>query len=563
MRKVHLETRLIVVLAVVTLAWWVRYHPPGVDLIVMDDDARQHVFWTARFQDPELFQDDLLTEFISSVGIAPLGYQLVYRMGVQFLDPLPLSQILSLILLVLSLFGLEALLNNLGADKRGRTFSLILFSFYSLYDSSGGLPRGFAFPSLIWFLVFYVRENALGQGLVVFLQSVFYPPILLNSVALAALGMVRSMKREGWGWKGAGKIAPIALSCFLSLGFLIFIYGGFDTELWGSQVSVEEAKSMPEFHEDGRSKFFRDNLLDYFLLGRSGIGITRIIGFITIVIGMVLFGGRGVFTSPKIAWELTWTSLVLFILAHLLLFKLHLPSRYTMYTLPLALLLTIGKTTAFFVQSLEKKWAGTIERVRNIPKPVGLCFLLLGLAAYCFIQGHFILTRDTQVATVDRVEKEMLAFLETLPKSSLIAGHPNDMNDVPIISKRKVLANQELSLPYHRSYYNKVKERIFDFFKAYYAESWEEIESFVEKYGITALVVNKVHFANGHKDDRIYFEPFNSFVRELIKGREHFILSSPPREMVCFENDRYMVLCWKQKLPIMEPLERKVPLISD
>jgi len=154
-------------------------------------------------------------------------------------------------------------------------------------------------------------------------------------------------------------------------------------------------------------------------------------------------------------------------------------------------------------------------------------------------------TRDTQVATVDKLEREMLAFLETLPKSALVAGHPMDMNDVPLLAKRKVLANQELSLPYHTGYYSKVKERLLDLFRAYYASSWEEVEAFVTKYGITALVVNKEHFANNPSDTRVYFEPFDSFVKELMGDGKNFVLCSPPRERICFENGRYLVLCWK------------------
>ncbi len=545
MGHLKLERRLWVILALAVFSWWVRYHPPGVDLLVVDDDARQHVYWTARFKDPELYPEDLLTEFISSTAIAPLGYKAVYRLGVELLDPLPLSQFLTLVLLIVSLVGLEALLRGLGIEEAGRAFALFLFLFYSLYDSSGGLPRGFAFPTLIWFLAFYVREAPVGQALVIFSQSLLYPPILLNTMAVGALGAFRSLAREGRLRERARSIAPVAVACLLSTCVLLSVYVGADSDLLGSQVSVEQARSMPEFHENGRSKFFRDNVFEYLLLGRSGIGATRLVGFLVILAGMVALAGRRVLRIPKTVLELTWTSLALFFLAHILLFRLHLPSRYTMYTLPLALLLTVAATTPPFLRAMKSRCQALLSKTQFIPKPMKWALIALGLTSYSLAQGHLIVTRDTQVATIDRLEREMLAFLETLPKSALVAGHPMDMNDIPLLAKRKVLVNQELSLPYHTAYYRRVKERLIDLFRAYYAPSWEEVEALVTKYGITALVVNKEHFSHDPSSNKVYFEPFDSFVKELIGERKDFVLSSPPRERICFENGRYFVLCWK------------------
>ena len=39
---------------------------------VVQDDARQHVFWMLRYLDPQLFPDDLIADYFQSV--APVGY---------------------------------------------------------------------------------------------------------------------------------------------------------------------------------------------------------------------------------------------------------------------------------------------------------------------------------------------------------------------------------------------------------------------------------------------------------------------------------------------------------
>src|ERR1044071_4991806 len=60
---------------------------------VIQDDARLHVFWMQRYVDPELFQNDLIADYYSSV--APQGYTLVYKVAAALgISPLVLHKIL-------------------------------------------------------------------------------------------------------------------------------------------------------------------------------------------------------------------------------------------------------------------------------------------------------------------------------------------------------------------------------------------------------------------------------------------------------------------------------------
>lgn len=538
------------VMLLCVFSWWVRYHPPGTDLLVFDDDARQHVYWTAKFQDPELFLGDLLTEFISSPRMDPLGYQLIYKLGTVLLDPLPLSQLLSLLLLLLSLWFLELWGRSITPHSSGRVFLQMLFLFFSLYDSSGGFPRGFAFPLLIGFMVLLQRGAAAWGGLVLVLEALLYPPVLLNTMAMAGVWFLNRLRTE----KQAGKLFKkdlfLAAGCMVSLGVLVLLYGFTQVDLFGPQVTPQEAREMPEFWEGGRSEFFRENTLKFLLIGRSGIGAEYLSGFAIILAGMVLLGGVKTLRVPASALHLGWTSLLLFGTAHILLFKLHLPSRYTIYTLPLAFMLIIGASTGPFLEATENLWtrlkatkplSGSRSRCRRV------ALLALIMAAYAWAQGHLILKVDTQMAVVDRSQREMLEFLGKLPKDALVAAHPLDADNVPLVSRRKVLANQELSLPYQMGYYREIRQRIFDFFGAYYAEDWGEIEEFVKKYGVAALVVNKTHFTPSFLQGRTYFEPFNSFVKEKIERARGFELLAPPKERLCFENSQFLVLCWGER----------------
>jgi hypothetical protein len=546
--RLSLPKGLIFLWVLALFAWWVRYHPPGSDLLVFDDDARQHVYWTARFQDPDLFKDDLLTAFISSPVFDPPGYRFLYQLGVQFLDPLPFSQLITLFLLLLSLGLLEWVARGMIPDPRGRVFLGLLFLFFSLYDASGGFPRSFVYPLLLGFLLLLQRGALPWASLIVLLEAVLYPPILLNTLALAGVDFLGRWRRGENRKRYVGDVLWLTLAAAAAFLLLTAVYSAGDREILGRQVTVEEARAMPEFHSEGRTKFFRETLWEYLLIGRSGIGAIHLIGFAIILAAMGLTAGFRSIRVPSWAVHLTWTSLVLFAAAHLLLFRLHLPSRYTTYTMPLAFMLVIGASTGEFLARVGPGWERIWERaLGRWRRRVGWGVLMALLATYAYVQGHFIARVDTQVVALEPMDREMLAFVATLPKEATVAGHPMDMNNVPLLSRRKVLVNQELSMPYYLGYYMPVRQRLFDLFEAYYAGEWSEVESFVERYRVDGLVVRKAHFEAAQLNGMLYWEPFNRFVKQRWKGDERFALRAPPREFRCFENERYVVLCWNRK----------------
>jgi hypothetical protein len=254
---------------------------------------------------------------------------------------------------------------------------------------------------------------------------------------------------------------------------------------------------------------------------------------------------------PPLAVHLTWTSLVLFTAAHLVLFRLHHPSRYTLYTLPLAFILTIGANTGAFLDRLKPLWKALPHWLPLLGKR-GWGWLLLALAAlaYTYAQGHYFSRLD--MATLDPPDLQLMEFLRTLPENALVAGHPCVMDAVPLLARRKVLANHELSLPYYYGYYGSIRKRITDFFEAYYASSRETVEAFARGYGVDVLVVRKEHFDPAFLEGKIYYEPFNKAVKERLKEGGGFVLQTPALEKwaasgapeVCFENRRYFALCF-------------------
>ena len=126
-------------------------------------------------------------------------------------------------------------------------------------------------------------------------------------------------------------------------------------------------------------------------------------------------------------------------------------------------------------------------------------------------------------------------FIATLPKDALIAGHPSLMDYIPLFAKRKVLVSSEILEPEFRSHYGVMKERVYNFFTAYYATSTREIYDFCERYGVTHLIIDTSQFRREYlMQGDFYFKPFNEYIKKLVHKafEQHPLMQYMPHEIV-------------------------------
>jgi hypothetical protein len=99
------------------------------------------------------------------------------------------------------------------------------------------------------------------------------------------------------------------------------------------------------------------------------------------------------------------------------------------------------------------------------------------------------------------------------------------MDNVLTFSRRKAFVTYELSHTWYTRYWDIIKTRTYDFFRAYYASDPEVIRAFCRKNHIDYMVVREADFSpRTLKKGTFYFEPFNSFIRGQVKGRKYFAL---------------------------------------
>ena len=122
--------------------------------------------------------------------------------------------------------------------------------------------------------------------------------------------------------------------------------------------------------------------------------------------------------------------------------------------------------------------------------------------------------------------KNLYQFLNTLPKNTLIAGPPKLVDSVPTFSQRKVFLTYELSYAIYDNYWQTIKKRTYDFYKAYYSQNPQDLYKFLKENNIDYLVINQNDFNQEFLDKKaFYIHPFNQYITAITRNKNNFVLA--------------------------------------
>jgi hypothetical protein len=443
------------------------------------DDARQHVFWTYRYQDPSLFPGDLYADVFSA--LAPTGYHALYWVLARVGDPLTASRWLGPGLAAVMLWYAWRLGRAMEPRWGGFLTALLLMPY--LYTLGGGLPRSFALPLLVPHLYFVTTARMAKASAVLVLEALLYPQVFLLGVGVQALAVARAAFR--------GPLRrPLAL-------FLVgAAVGGVSPAsryfverpaALGPMVTWAEARRAPEFQPGGRVEFFDPDPFAFWVKGsRSGLGWNKgVPQVVALAILLAFLLGRGIRRTPPVVVDTLLVSGALFAAAHLLLFRIHLPNRYVRWTLPLAAVL--------FVAAHARPLA---ERLRRRAPALGRAWPYLARgrwgAALVLLVG--VAAGSRWVTPPRPTPPEVIGlhqYLRTLPPDALVAGKSAVLAAVPLLDRRRVLEDREFAQAYFTGYYREVMRRTEARRSAWRAESPEALTRFCREFGVTHLLVDR------------------------------------------------------------------------
>jgi hypothetical protein len=502
-----------------------------------------------RLIDPSVLQNDLFADYFASQ--APPGYVAIFRLLLPFTDLVTASKLLPPVLGLMAALCTFLLVLRVYPVPPAAFLASVLGSWYvwQYDDLPTGSPRAFLLP--LTALLLYALATGWRWWLVVgvvAVQAIIYP-------SAAALGVVlvgtRLVALDGWRprivWERQAWLAAVGSGVVALVLLAPTVFGSSE---FGPAVDAQTARKLPEFGPNGRNAFFNPDAYQFWVVSyRSGFDLRvadRLVPGLPIFYELLALAGllpvatllkgraSGPATGPSLGPAATLViqvlavSLLLFLAAHLLLFKLYLPARFVAWTVPLALSIAAGVG----LTALLTRAAGQIS-ASAAPWIVGAATLLLagGLALYpAAFDGNFVPDRSPAIT----------AYLRTLPPDALVVGAPVEADSVPAFSGRRVLTNREYALAYHTGFYAQVQERTRAAIDAYYAETPEQLAAVTARYGVDVYLVNRAAYDPATAVDAWAgsFAPYTSTVLERVqRGRRFVLLDQVRRCGVLTEGD--------------------------
>lgn len=491
---------------------------------MVQDDARQHVFWMMRFVDRDLFPNDLIADYFQSV--APWGYKTLYQLAASVgIDPFFFNKIIPpFIGLITTFYCFNFSLQILPIPATAFLSSLLFNqNLWMKDDLVSATPRAFAYAFLLAFLYYLSRRSLVPCLIVIVFMGIVYPHCIFLACGLLIFQLFKVREKKIY----LSQNSQDYRFCFLGLAiaFIVMLPYALDRSVFDPVISVERAKQLPEFLAGGRTEFFVEEPLKYWIYGkRSGILPSYSFIPLTLVAGLflpLLLKFRDRFPLARriqadivLIPQLLGVSLAMFLIAHALLFKLHLPNRYTAYSFRIAIALATGITLSLILHSLWqglKKSAISFLSVGKLLR-LGLIIFILGTAIY---YPHTLI-RFPVTLYVKGSDVGLYEFLKQQPKDILIASLAEDTNsNLPSFTQRSIFVGREQSIPYHWGYYSQFRQRIIDLIEAEYSSDLDELKQFITTYKIDLFLLDRETFNPRYLSNDGWLKQFQPYVTEV------------------------------------------------
>ena len=518
---------------------------------VVQDDARQHVFWMSRFSDRELFPDDLIADYFQS--IAPWGYKNIYRLAATLgIEPLVFNKFIPGILCIITTFYCFAVSLELLPVPFGAFVTTLLFN-QNLWRQEGlisGTARDFVYPIFFIFLYFLLKRSLLKVCLAILLASWFYPSLVL---IFAGVLFVRLWSFDGFIPRLCKRhyvfsIIGLCVSAVVLIPYLLA------TSEYGPTTTYEQARSLPEFFAEGRASFFDDeDLWDFWFNGsRSGIKIS------SALIPQLAYGGlllplllqfrskfplsQKINPAISILRDLLVASFSWFFIAHALLFRLHLPNRYISRSLKIIIILAASITLLLILEALLR-WAINSSHFKLVKSIIALATVVLFLTAligYPATKKSFINTGYQRGQ-----HPELYQFLQQQPKDTLVASLTKEADLIPSFAKRSVLVSREYAIPYHQGYYRPFRQRVMDLITAQYTTDLDLVKRFIDRYKVDFWLIEKSSFTVEYLQENRWLkdhQPATQTAIENLQQGKSSAIALIQNSCSVFQDQRYIIL---------------------
>ena len=505
---------------------------------LIQDDVRIHIVWLQKFSDSELFSNDFIANYF--VYFAPFGFKGIYWLGTKIgIEPLTLAKILPAILgLTTAIYVYWFSLKILPKPFCAFLSSLFITQLIWLNDDLiSATPRAFVYPLFAAFLYYLAVENLVLGLLTMFVLGLFYPQVLLVEIAILTIRLITrkrffqlTKKTRYYQWWILGLIVgAIALFPFTQR-----------TPQWSTVVTASQMQQLPEFQLNGRTYFYGVGWLRFLFAGDSGLCLPKFppivwLGFaLPWCLNKPIPTVKLVTAKVNILGQVTIASLSMFAVAHLLLLKIHLPSRYTYHTLRFVLAIASAIVITILLDS-ALTWLQNKEYFQLLEKIAIALVTIFAINVVIFPMIPHVLINWFQNWRVGE-SPAIYQYLVQQPKDIMVASLSDDANNIPAFAHRSILVSEEFAFPYHPYYHREIQQRAKNLIDAQYSTNKETLLSFIDRYNIDYLLLDKTAFTPEYlqtKNWLLYSSWQNTTINaiERLKTKDSFVL--PPLVKSC------------------------------
>lgn len=519
---------------------------------MLADDVREHVFWMFRYMDPGLFPQDPIADYFQS--LAPSGYAALYWMLAKVgIDPLLASKLIPSALSLIATGYFFGLAWRVFHSRAAAALTAIFFCqcLWLNSDLASATPRAFFYPLFVAYLYYQVRGSMLGVLLAIGLEALFFPPAALLSLGVLAWDCLR--------WDKGPKLAPardsrVYLVFAAAIGLTLLCLWPYLHRVgaFGSLVSYSEAKRMPEFGPEGRVPFFFPSWWDYWVGGNAGIHNlpTRPPWFLAALLWPVLRRFPEQFPLLKAVPggarpvpQIIGAALSLFAIAHLLLFRLYLPNRYTQSTTRVLMILLAGGVVLALIDA-ALRWA---EKRRNTTGHAGEVATLIAAAVLLGVMAGYplLLPIFPTVSYVKGVDPGLYHFFDLQPATIRIASLSDEANNLPTFCQRSIIIGAECAVPFHPGYYLPLRDRGLQIARAQYSADPAVLQKCLRDQRIDFWLLDRNAFSRRYwRKSRLLRQLRLSVADQtlgIVQGATP-ILQRPPSGSVVYQDARFIVI---------------------
>lgn len=527
-------------LCLITMCCAFLYQSPAfMNAHIIQHDMPLHFGWMVKFASPEIFSRDMVIMYADY--LSPLGFKTFYCLLIKcFGYSLWIGKILSAILFTVFVVYLF----KTGEYLLGRLSGYIMAFYFMVWpramDSfAGGIPSAFAYPLLIIFFYYLLRNDLLKCGFVLVMQMCFYPVAFPISLLTAAIFFLLSSRDKGFFnnkmfyWFLVFPLgAALLLLCVKSLTKPFFV---------GDLVNSADMYANPAFYSGNRCDYLpfespveliKENLLSHRMF---------LLSFPIFVSAWIIYFRKNDFRLKfcYLCLSLFISGVILYYVAYVLLFNFHKPQRYLSYNLTLVNVFSLSLAAGFLIDVFRKT-------------AVKLALTVL-IVLMCFFSYENTLKPVKCKLAADVETVELLEYIKVhLPKEAIFAADPFLSDSIMMFSERRVFMNDQFAQPWFKGWYKDVVvPRILGFFDAYYAETGNDVQAFCRKNNIGFFVIDRRNFSDEYlRRGKFYFYPLNEKVQEFVRNRKDFFfarLIGKGEAVFCTRAGNYCVVRMEEK----------------